>query len=281
MLKRNIESFFVENAGNTCYIDSLLVALFYPFSSIDTLLQKDIANFNAIYLQEYIKIHMIDNMRENKSVSSDSMEMIRNLCFNNGWMYEAITSIDDYMEQQDVNEFFIFLMNMFDNEMIKIKSNVMDSSNNKSVEQEEIIPFIPFSIPEGKTQISIKDLLHNNCFENTLHITNVPNIIAMSINRFTNEGTRNNINIDIQKKIKPFANRSMINNHEWIFHAAVCHKGETIKLGHYYTLLCINNKWYIFDDLNIPCVREVNMTDKEVTTEIRKDCVFIIYRFFG
>ena len=35
-------NFVVENAGNTCYIDSLLISLFFEESIIDRLLNNDV-----------------------------------------------------------------------------------------------------------------------------------------------------------------------------------------------------------------------------------------------
>ena len=50
-----MEPFIIENAINTCYIDSLLMGLLYKSSSINNILTNDIKNSIGIYLQEYIK----------------------------------------------------------------------------------------------------------------------------------------------------------------------------------------------------------------------------------
>ena len=80
-----MEPFIIENAGNTCYIDSLLMSLFYNPTHIDRLLNKEIKNTLGIYLQEYIKENFVNNIRNNKSVTYDDIEMIRALCFQIGW----------------------------------------------------------------------------------------------------------------------------------------------------------------------------------------------------
>ena len=50
-----MEPFIIENAINTCYIDSLLMGLLYKPSLIDNILNKDLKSSFGIYLQEYIK----------------------------------------------------------------------------------------------------------------------------------------------------------------------------------------------------------------------------------
>jgi len=121
------------------------------------------------------------------------------------------------------------------------------------------------------------------------HITNVPEFVALSINRFPTVEKRLDVDVIIQKRLCPFRNTGnpSIKDIEWHFHAAICHRGETLKSGHYYTLLCKNTdplkndpndvKWYIFDDLEQPCIRKVSMKDPSVISKIKKECVFLIY----
>lgn len=293
-----MEPFIIENAGNTCYIDSLLMSLFYTPTHIDRLLNKEIKNTMGIYLQEYIKEKFVNNIRNNKSITYDDIEMIRALCFQIGWRNSPDTNKnnDEYINQQDVNEFFIFLMDLFENECIEItKSTLSDNSSDKMDNNVvEKIPFIPLALPESIANISIKQMLHNWLYDNIseikntddkdytkrLHIyniTNLPYIICLSVNRFTNEGIRIETDVIIQKKIRPYDNR-FINSNEWGFHAAICHRGTTNKSGHYYSLINYADIWYIFDDLEFPCMQEVKMDDKYVTDMIKKDCVFLIYR---
>ena len=293
-------NFIIENAVNTCYIDSLLMALFFEITHLDELLSKNLKNTNVltIYLQEYIKEKFVNVVRNEKSVLSDDIDMIRTLCFQLGWRN---TSQDEYINQQDVNEFFVFLMEIFENEQITMsRYSVSENVYNESfdVGQEETIPFIPLSLPENQTMITVKELLHNWLYDNisdlksinieenntiiikglnTYFINNSPQLLCLSINRFNNQGTRIMTNVIIQKKISPY-NKEPLNVNKWEFQSAICHRGLTNKSGHYYTLLSKNDKWYIFDDLEVPCMREVYMDDITVTNMLKKECVFLIYR---
>jgi ubiquitin C-terminal hydrolase len=294
----NIEPFIIENAGNSCYIDALLVGLLFTPSHIDNLLKKDLTNTNSIYLQEYIKINFVNNIRENKSIFHDTIEMIRQLCLHNGWRKN--TTNDECMNQQDVNEFYTFLMQQFESGMIEIQRKTIteglpDVSDNGP---NEIIPFIPLSLSENQQSVSVKEMLNNWLYNNVLDmkrlvtnnqesivkglntykLANVPNIIALSINRFTNKNERITTDIIIQKKIFPSTDPLMFHSNEWVFHSAICHQGKSPKSGHYYSLLYSHDRWYIFDDQLIPSLVEVSMADKNVTDIIKQECVFLLYR---
>ena len=285
-------SFIVENAVNTCYIDSILMGLFYQNSNIDKLLEKELRSKNGtiIYLQEYIKQKFVLPVRQNKSVLKDDIEMIKTLSFQLGWKNQ---DYEEYIKQQDANEYYCFLMDLFENSQIEI--------SNSNINIGKSIPFIPLYLPENIDKINVNTMLQNWLQDkNTLlqpiteaegvkyNITNVPMIFPLLINRFNNKGTRIQTEVIIQKKINPFIKKTVVNMYEWILHSAICHTGDTLSSGHYYTLLSFNNnnnnssssnsKWYLFDDMKIPSMREVKMDDKSVTDMIKKDCVFLIYR---
>src|SRR5207245_2671771 len=86
------------------------------------------------------------------------------MCIKNGWRYEKA---DEHMEQQDVSEFFTFLMDIFNGPQIELKrrmitEEIVDSSS-VSVEK---IPFIPLSIPADVTRVDVKDMLHSWLYDN-------------------------------------------------------------------------------------------------------------------
>jgi|688.fasta_scaffold286464_2 ubiquitin C-terminal hydrolase len=293
-----MEPFLVNNAGNTCYIDSLLMGLFYSPSYIDELLSKPLKESNSLvlYLQEYIKDKFVNLVRNNKSVIADDIEMIKTLCFELGWRQ---SNSAEYIQQQDVTEFYTFLMELFENELIIInKSTISEGLKDKTDKGiDEKIPFVALSLPENKSNITIKELINIWLYDNisivkrnvtntteksvnalhTYYIKNIPNLIGLSINRFNSKCTRNETDVIIQKKIS-FSNNNFMNDAKWYFHAAICHRGNSNKFGHYYTLVTNGNNWYIFDDLEIPCMRQVKMDDKSVTDMIKKECFFILYK---
>ncbi len=253
--------FVVENAGNTCYIDSLIMGLFYPKEAYMTFLKTDVNNGMAIYLQEYITHNFLNKVKNEKSVLSTDIMMLRELCFQNGWKTEA----DEIYEQHDVNEFYAFLMGLLKGQMIEIKrTSVCESLPNKNDNGTiERIPFIPLSLINFKDieTVPVSKLIDNWMYENyvkikrdekivsalnTYNIVNTPSILALSINRFDNFGNRNGTPVIIQKKIVINVQFDMVEQHYWVFQSAICHRGNNAKSGHYYSLIKCNNTFYIF-----------------------------------
>jgi len=298
--------FIIENSGNTCYIDSLLMALFYHPSHIDGILRKIPKNTDNIYLQEYIYECFVQQVRKNNSILMDTIDTLRYICIRCGWI-----CFEEVYEQQDVNEFYTFLMETFDTVPIQFKKETFTDISNESGEIEELY-FIPLSLPYNKElgtcieeEVKVKDLLYNWLYSNDVdvnrsvtykgekikenvkglnvyHLQNIPDFVALSINRFPTVNKRLDINVNIQKKICPFRNSNDMNlkDIEWSFHSAICHRGDDLQSGHYYSLLYNKDTdiWYIFDDQCQPSIYEVKMDDKSVTTDIRKNCVFLIYK---
>ena len=97
--------FIVENAGNTCYIDSILMALFYCPSHIEGILKTIPKNTDNIYLQEFIQECFVNQIRSSSSIFMETMDTLRYICVRCGWI-----NLDEIYEQQDVSEFYTFLM---------------------------------------------------------------------------------------------------------------------------------------------------------------------------
>lgn len=251
----DIKPFLIENAGNTCYIDSLLVGLYLNKSILDNTLKNNINNVVGMYLQEYIKHNFLNRIRNGKSVTGDIVETIRVLLINCGW--------DILFNQSPINDFYNFFSDLL--EINKINLLNKDS-----------IRYIQHNLNED---ISVKDIV-NKWIKHHNFMTNTPALVPIFINRFEND-TKNINQVVIQKKICPLLNKSLIGSYEWIFHSAICHKGSNIKNGHYYTLIKINTKWYIFDNKHIPSLREISMSDEKIVENIKRDCVLIMYRFFS
>lgn len=300
----------VPNIGNTCYINSLLMGLFFEKSSCDYILTTNPEDNNGIYLQEYIKHYFIDRVRHFKSVDEDAIEQIRLLLYEMGWKK---TNNELYLKQ-NVDEFYGFLMEKLNGTHIKIQCETITNNNkpHNDIGGETEIPFIPLLIPKDKNSVNIKDMLDIWMYDNAKtkkfrknitiynskkecdvveldikNIMNIPQTIALNINRFNfiesngeYECFRDNTDVYIQKKISLFKNKYDFNAKEWVFKSALCHRGNTLYDGHYYSLLIKNNEYYIFDDLKIPSLKKVSMDDNNITSIIKKECVFIIYSLY-
>ena len=99
----------VANAGNSCYIDSVLFAMFaIPSSPMDALLSKRFPNSdmnagNKQELQRVVSKQFVSRLRGMMSVSVDMIANIRAQCRRCGWEYVGAPD-----QQQDACEFFSF-----------------------------------------------------------------------------------------------------------------------------------------------------------------------------
>lgn len=298
---RDEKIIIVENGFNTCYIDSLLMALFYTPSNIyNNMLENDPANNDFLYLQEMIKCNFIEPIRKEISVSSDTINEIRNYSFVNGW---KLNEPSELPEQQDVTEYYTFLLENLSNQLIQIeRTTITEGISTKDDEGKiENIPFITVNVGEFDYETNIKNLidkwlndnpvdLRRETFENNNKVTkdikglniykicNIPNIVPIYINRFALNGSNKLLTkIDINKKIK------LINGSDirWIIHSVICHTGNTMKEGHYYTILINSNKWLMFDDMSVPSLKEIDMSNTQLIDRIKSECVFLIYKYYN
>jgi ubiquitin C-terminal hydrolase len=313
---KELTAFMVENALSTCYIDSLLMALFYPLSTtlVEDLLMKDGGSHDSIYLQEFILQHFVLPVRQNNSVLQEQMEMIRSLCVQAGWIPRATTENqqDLIFEQQDVSEFYSFLMEKLPGTPIQIQRQTIteglpDSNDTGEIEK---IPFIPLCTPIGVDTVRVSAMLQNWMEDNhstvtrsvftkdgtkkemvsglnTYYIVNIPSILALGINRFKHPDCRDYVSVIIEKYISPFKNSSIIPDlHKYAFQAAICHTGDTPKAGHYYAIISDDDHYLLFDDqMPPPSMVEIflkgPLINKDIVERIKKEVVFIIYRYEG
>lgn len=274
----------VENGLNTCYIDSLLFGLFYNQSYIDELLNTDPQESSSIFLQDLIKMKFVEPLRRHYLISNDVMNEIRNYANVCGWC-----KTDEYIdEQQDVSEFYSFILEQFSGKYLEFeKIAVSDSTESKL--QLEKLPFIPLHPDPKKDTANVRDLLikwiDNNIIEiNDKAVTycyklvNTPSFIILHTNRFGSEG-KIKTKIDIMKRIKFFniSDKSQ-SNIKWKISSIICHNGDTIKSGHYYSFtLTPDGRWLMFDDKEIPSIKQVDLQLESIQNKIMSECVFLIY----
>jgi len=246
-------SFIVENNMNTSYMDTLFVSLFYINTFTENLLLKcNPIKPEYIYLQELIKCNFIDNIRNKKSILLDNNNEILIYCHLCGWLKSS-----ELNDKQDVALYFHFLTNAFDYCMITTDLN----DNNK-------IPYITFNL-SNNIQYSIKELYYDWIHQNGV-INNLPTILSFKINHLNSSAKLN-----IQKKLKlnPLKEYDPL---VWSFHSAICLHHNT---SHYYTILNDCSKWFMYDNLEVPCMTRIDMSDSSIINTIMFEVVFVIYLY--
>lgn len=279
-----IQPCVVENGLNTCYLDALFAAMFYRPSIIDGILEKDPKDASAIFLQELIKMKFVEPLRRHYSISENIMNEIRNYAVICGWCKD-----DDYVdEQQDVSEFYIFLINLLSVQYIEFEKTATDEDFKVVSSVKEKLPYIPLHPVDDSH--SVRDLLkiwidlnivelQNKTYHHYYKLSNIPSYIPLHINRFNVTGERIKTKIDIMERIMFFnINDTTQKNLRWKIHSIVCHTGETMKSGHYYTVLLTNDrKWLLFDDKHIPSIKQIDINDYDIRDTIMMECMFLFY----
>jgi len=285
-----MKPFIIDNNNNISYINSLLFGLFYTITCTENLLHNNVSDSFKIYLQETILTYFVDKIRNHKSININGIESIRNICFYNGWLN---SNINKYYDNQNVADFYTFLMVTLNNNPIIIDETIITESllNNKKIKNVINTMTIPIILNKNTTIkqsfILWSDYIYESNVENDIDhtvtsiqrsITNVPQIIAFKINRWDNKGNKIKFQVDIEKKFKSNY-QSIISEHSWTFLCAICFSGENSKIGHYYTILSNLNNYYIFDDTKIPCLCEINKPDDNLINKLKQDTVLVIYKY--
>lgn len=295
-----ISNIIIEDGYNTSYLDSLLIALFYSQSNIyNLLLENNPSNINMIYFQELIKNKFIYNIKNCISINKDIINYIRLYLINCGW-----GNNNDYLKNYRVEELYTFLINNIYDLSIEYKKTLTENYKNNIYTNTicyQKDPFITLNLDNTlNTDLTSlfnnwkksKEIIDNSFdinnysfnysqFDNIInndikkfHFSNIiiktPIILTFYINRFSND-TIYKTPIDIKKKIKIYDD----NNITLTIFTIICFDYE---LNKYYTILKINNIWYIFSNSSIPSIKKIDLKIENNVNKIMKECIFVIYQ---
>ena len=114
---------------------------------------------------------------------------------------------------------------------------------------------------------------------NIYGIEGIPKMLFFSVNRFTSIDRRLHTLVEIQKRINPFesSDDKTLQECRWSFHSAICHHGRSLYSGHYYSLLSLDDGFYLFNDLMEPSLQPVKLGSNSITRSIKQEVVFLIY----
>jgi hypothetical protein len=262
MLNNN---FIFDNYKRSDYISSTLVALFYTKTN-NNLLNKQLKNPLSIYVQKFIKINFIEKLKNGLSINYKVIKDFLKIIINNNY----------YIKENNIVSFYKYLSNILLINSVEYENRnlIEDIDKNKS-----FVSIINLDINDNINNIiSLKDLIDNwllNKCNNNLEvkkILNTPELIALKINR-------NNkcIDININKKICIFnyTRQYDLEKLRWNILSIICHD---TKSNNYYSILIIKGKWYLFNDIEIPCFKEISMSNNLITNKIKKECMLLFYK---
>lgn len=241
------QGFIVCDGYNTSYISSLLFALFYIPSNLDNILENA-CDPDKMYLQDIIKINFVNNVRLHISITEEILNEIRNYSHYCGWL-----KIIELLTMANVCDYYIFLAHAFKIKPIELKNNC------------DLCNVIKLRL-KNKSH-NVHDLFYSWAEKNI--IINAPQIIALQIDRTRQK----KCTVDIKKFIQPhkYNTDQKYSNIVWEIQSIICFDNI------YYSLITFCNKWYLFNEKNIPAVHEIDIKNKNIMETTQKNCVLLIY----
>jgi hypothetical protein len=276
----------IANAGNTCYLDSLLFALFAQINAFDYLLLKAIPNKEVSIMQMHLRF-FVTRMRKSKAIMAHQVKALFDAMKKSGWNGRPGS-------QEDVVELLAWFMSVFESPTIALTESIYhggesDMSSDERVSAER---FLSLPIPEGKDLISLEELVQAYFFDNHLqgikrkmddkkdiemnawkmlrmlpfyciesadtsgdsHFRRM--MLPIVLKRYTNKGKRQKRPVGIPHRfdISHLVSQDHPVSYFMELQAAVCHVGgKSISSGHYVALCATDHEgelaWVKSDDL--------------------------------
>lgn len=251
----------VEECFNASYIDNLFVSLFYKPSFIQNVLSNDLEDVDIIHLQNMIFYYFVNNIRMGNVINTELINEIRNYSVYCGWKNDT-----NFLELFDVNEYYDFLMNKFEQQKIcfKNKEKVLYSNN-----------YLKFNITKND---DIKNLI-DEWIETeliTYSLDEIPKYISIFLDRKSNSKINDSL-IDIKEGICFYKNNIDETQRDtvWSLHSIICFSKADRQ--HYYSIINENNEWYLYSAEKFPSLVKINIKDESISYKIKKECVFLNY----
>jgi len=257
-----ITKYIIEDGHNTNYISCLLLSLFLVKTKVyQYILESNETEIKSLYLQEIIK-EIIKKFKKYNIMTGSSLNYFRNYIYLK--KFKDFNTIFDNNSIEDLYNFISNQLNLQKIELINtLKMSVVES-----------LYFLELNCNQN---INLKHLLKTNLSDKILN--NIPNIIAIKLNR------TNNCYIDIQKKISII---SVYNYADIISSIDTSNLKDNKLLWSIYSIICMcDNKYcsfiyykhqwiYINEDIE-KNIQIVNIKDYE--DKIKKYAVFLIYSY--
>ncbi|AEO62878.1 uncharacterized protein THITE_2107638 [Thermothielavioides terrestris NRRL 8126] len=152
----NVEMLGAENRGNvTCYLDSLLFAMFAHLTAFESMLQNDLESEPQRKLAALLRL-WVNMLRSGKLIHTDMMEHIQQALADCGWKEAAL------LEQQDTSEAFAFIADALQLPLLALQVDLFhqgkgDADDHKVVHERCLNLAVPPD-PDGKG-IKLEDCL--------------------------------------------------------------------------------------------------------------------------
>lgn len=247
----------IENGFNTSYIDAILIILSKLYKDVDKCQDDKLYN-----LQKNIQ-QFLTQLSNNINITKDLLNDIRQISFDNGWRCKKPQSL---LELHNVVEYYCFMND-------KLLHNYIQFTQNTDNKPKSYISVTPI---EKK---SIKELIETTqkiVYIQISDLNRTPDYIPIYINRFINP-IKNSVNIDINQRIKFVTEDNIILKFDIV--GIICHTGNILKSGNYFTFVKDNNSWIMYDNTLDESQSVVNIRDYK--NIIQQNCLLIFYKYYS
>lgn len=278
----------LEDGYNTDYIYSMITALFYiPTDGTNRMINSDVRDVNAYYVQEFIKRKFIYPIHRSASIESCVVNKFRLFIYNCGWLKNDYKHI---LDKGNLSDFYLFLMKMMDQnikftivdtndnatrdipfEMIKISDNhiIQNNDNEAHAEVESYVVNLS-SIIEKWTKDEILGQNISYKFEN------IPYIIPVYIDITDSKTRLNKKYINIMEGLNFPENGDKIQKMlVWEFHSMICQTEN----GDYYSIVLDHDDNLMgFSDKKIPSNWKIDVTNVDIVKKIMLEVKLVFYK---
>jgi hypothetical protein len=285
----------ISNENNSCFIDSLLVALFHFKNRV---IYNMFFRTNKLEHRYALRIqaelyNIYEYINKSKDIENKQCNMIRKYLEK---YYRELVKInennriffnnrDNWLTQQiDVFELITYFDKIFN---FKINVRIRDGDNKY---KKNMIQEISSSYLIGKSKLDISTLIPNRLdrydfdsnnyyknskgklikyYEKEYNILKTNGVLIIDIYRNIGDETKLATKIVYPNAIKIPGDKKDLK-----LRSIILHKGETVESGHYTALLKRNGKTYEYDDIRETKLKEIS---PKYEKSMRKDIVCLVY----
>ncbi|KAJ2616286.1 hypothetical protein H4S08_000845 [Coemansia sp. RSA 1365] len=155
-----------NSRGTTCYIDSLLVALFGAHGSFDGLLYtRELGSSDATQLQALCRL-VVNYLRAGDVVDAWMVEEVRSQLIRCGWQQEG----GDAHAQHDASELYMFLAEKLQMPYLPLEMRIVHGADYEAADSRTVTHrMIELALPdEGERPLLLQELLESYFFDNRI-----------------------------------------------------------------------------------------------------------------
>jgi len=273
----------LEDGYNTDYIYSLILALFYlPSDGVNRIINEDMEDSNAYYLQEFIKMKLIYLVQRGSSIESKIVNRLRMYCYNSGWLSGNDQHI---LSKVRIDTFYNFLISDMMGHSLEFTR--ADPRGNQSNDLKFPLIHLNRQLIEQVAGQSVGLINLSDCVDRWIEqnvseskylykFKTIPQLVSIYIDQQDSETNENARMLNIMEGFRFGSVDDKVQKlFIWEIHSLILMEED----GTYYTICITNlNKWTAFSDHRIPSNWDIDMTNIEQVRKIIRQVVFVFYK---